>query len=90
MNKRHCKRVAKLGGNADLVYNTLNDKMEQIWRRRHPDLEWVARRLDPDLASYSHAMELFDGEDNDFTELLLARAGRNNDTILLSRLVEAL
>ncbi|KAF8336039.1 hypothetical protein F5887DRAFT_988378 [Amanita rubescens] len=37
LNERHCKRVTRLGGNGDKVYDTWNRKKEEIWRRTHSD-----------------------------------------------------
>ncbi|KAF8347611.1 hypothetical protein F5887DRAFT_1157728 [Amanita rubescens] len=76
MNKRHCKMVTQFGGKGDVVYDTLDKKMEEIWRYMHSDATPSKRRVDPNLALDSHAT----GED--IKELLLARAEHSNDASL--------
>jgi len=68
------------------VYDTLNKKTEDIWRRIHSDPISSEKRADLDSALDSHATAQ---SDEDIKELLLARAERSDDTSL-SRLVEAL
>ena len=86
MNKRHCKRVSQLGGNGDAVYDSLDHKTEEIWRRVHSDPTPPEGPVDLDLAQDPHAMTQ---SDEGIREDLLARAERSNDASL-SRLVQAL
>ncbi|KAF8337137.1 hypothetical protein F5887DRAFT_1078396 [Amanita rubescens] len=86
MNQKHCQRVTQFGGKGDVVYETLNKKTEEIWRRIHSDPIPSEKRADLDLALDSHATAQ---SDEDIKELLLSRAERSDDTSL-SRLVEAL
>ncbi len=86
MNQKHCKRVTQFGGKGDVVYDTLNKKTEELWRRIHSGPIPSERGVDLDSALDSHATAQ---SDEGIKELLLARAGHSDDTSL-TRLVEAL
>jgi len=86
MDKRHCKRVTQFGGKGDVVYDTLEKKKEEIWRRIHSDLMPAERVVDIELALDSQATTQ---SDEDIKAFLLTRAEVSNDTSL-SHLVKAL
>ena len=86
MDKRHCKRVTQFGGKGDVVYDNLEKKKEEIWRRMHSDLKPPERMVDIDLGLDPQATAQ---SDEDIKEFLLTRAERSNDTSL-SHLVRAL
>ena len=48
LNRTHCKTVSQLGGNGDVVYDALNKKTEEIWRRMHSDAIPSAAAADDD------------------------------------------
>ena len=46
MNKRHCKRVTQFGGKGHVVYDALDKKKDEIWRRMHSDPTPSERRVE--------------------------------------------
>jgi len=86
MNIWFCKMVGMLGANGDVLYDTLDKKKEEIWRRMHSNPTTSERRVDLDWGLEFRAMGLFG---KDVKEMLLTRALLRNDISLL-RYIQAL